>query len=153
MTSKRVDCENSQHSVTSPLVSLQNKVWGTMAKIPYRNHAAREISLNQSDPSCDTSAWNFCACSSDMITSRVVVLRTVSCFLRQVRRETKSPLAYFVFSAKTIDWILFKTMHCVIFILKILSCKHRHILSGSHPSCSWTPKGRFRGKVLEFPEK
>ena len=153
MTSKSVDCENSQHSVTSPLVSLQNKVWGTMAKIPYRNHAAREISFNQSDPSCDTSAWNFCACSSDMITSRVVVSRTVSCFLRQVRRKTKSPLAYFVFSAKTIDWILFKTMHCVIFILKILSCKHRHILSGSHPSCSWTPKGRFRGKVLEFPEK
>ena len=63
MTSKRVDCENSQHSVTSPLVSLQNKVLGTMAKIPYRNHAVREISFNQSDPSCDTSAWNFCACS------------------------------------------------------------------------------------------
>ena len=135
MTSKRVDCENSQHSVTSPLVSLQNKVWGTMAKIPYRNHAAREISFNQSDPSCDTSAWNFCACSSDMITSRVVVSWNVNSFLRLVGRETKSPptplpLACFVFWATTIDWILFKTILCIIFILKISSCKHQ--LPGSH---------------------
>lgn len=77
-----------------------------MAKIPYRNCAAREISLNQSDPSCDTSAWNLRACSSDMSTSRVVVSRIVSSFLRLVRRETKSN----------------------IFILKVLSCKHGHII-------------------------